>query len=145
MAGINISRGLTLFLVITAFLIGCGRNDAKRFEESLIHSLKANEISLALPELQRSAPKEVKEKEKLMLQYIEQSLRAAESVSPDFLRTLHPDLPLYYKDHLMKGQRLYMEGIKGNDPAKQFQGNALVMEWSKFWVTNQDRILKKLD
>jgi hypothetical protein len=124
----NLSRRLALLLLISASIIGCGRNNAKHFEESLLHSIKANEISVALPELQDSAPKEVKEKEKLMLQRIEQSLRAAEKVSTDFLRTLHPGLPVYYKDHLMKGQRLYMEGIKGNDPAKQFQGNALVME-----------------
>ena len=45
----------------------------------------------------------------------------------------------------MKGQRLYMEGIKSDDPMKQLQGNTLVMEWSKFWVANQEHILKKLN
>lgn len=145
MTGTSLRRCLVFFLLLAVTAAGCSGQERKRFEESLDHSIEANEISVGLPDLQRSSPKEVKEKEKRMLRHIEQSLQAAEGVSIDFLRNLHPDLSAHYQDQFMKGQRLYMEGIKSDDPMKQLQGNTLVMEWSKFWVANQEHILKKLN
>ena len=80
-----------------------------------------------------------------MLRKIEQSLRASDGVSTAFLAELHPKLPAYYRNYLIKGQRLYMKGLTSKDLIKQVQGNALVMEWSTFWLANRDAILSKLD
>lgn len=136
---------MAVVLLIGAAMLGCGKTEADRFEKSLILSIEANEISVGLPELQRSSPNDAKKKEKLMLRKIEQSLQASDGVSTDFLAGLHPKLPAYYKNYLINGQRLYMEGFTSDDLIKQVQGNALVMEWSTFWVANRDAILSKLD
>ena len=106
-------------LLVVLILMGCSSSESEKFKDSLVSSIRANEISVALPKLEKSAPRQVKPKEKEMIEYIEKSLSAADSVSEDYLRTLHPKLPKYYRDYLMEGQRLYMEGVKEGNPLKQ--------------------------
>jgi hypothetical protein len=130
-------------LVCVAFavlaLAGCGGSDVDPFEESLYQSLLANRISAELPTTPES---EIPSRERQMVKHIEESLRLSQQVSDDFLRAKHPDLPHQYRNNLMEGRRLYLEGVRGQNVTQQLRSNAMLAEWQQFYLQHRDAILK---
>ena len=87
MTGTSLRRCLVFFLLLAVTAAGCSGQERKRFEESLDHSIEANEISVGLPDLQRSSPKEVKEKEKQMLRTLNKVFKLQKESRSIFLET----------------------------------------------------------
>ena len=142
-----VMTGATLILAAIAVLLSFGAGSQRQsFEDSMTFAYEANRISADLPGIQRSggAPA-AKRQAEAMRGYMERSLAAGKNVTDEFLNTLHPSLAQYYRNNLMQGQRLYLDGLKSSDVREQLQGTQLVMAWSTFWRKNKETILRRLD
>lgn len=69
---------------------------------------------------------------------IRDGLTAASGVSDGYLRGIHPELPMEFREHLVDGWRLYLNGLERSDPGKQVQGIKLVQRWEAFKAKNVD-------
>lgn len=118
---------------------------ANMFENSIYYLLKANEISASLPSLQKTTPPKVEEKQKEMISFLKISQKLAERIDEDFLRKLHSQLPIYYKNKLITGQLLYISGLEQDDPAKQMAAVNLLIEWQDYWEVYGQSIITKIE
>jgi hypothetical protein len=75
---------------------------------------------------------------------IQAGLTAASGVSDEYLRGIHPDLPIEFREHLVDGWRLYLNGLESSEPAKQIQGIQLVQRWLAFKEKNTDLLYESL-
>lgn len=75
---------------------------------------------------------------------IRAGLSAASGVSDGYLRGIHPDLPIEFREHLVDGWRLYLNGLEGSEPGKQIQGIQLVQRWEAFKEKNADLLYESL-
>ena len=133
------SRVQVLCVVASVVWAGCAGSEADAFDESLYQSLLANELSVALP---TTPDRDVGAREEEMAEHIERSLQLADAVSDTFLAALHPELPAQYRDHLMGGQRVYLEGIRSGNASSQLRGTQLMLRWQDFYSANRDSILQ---
>ncbi|MFH1083638.1 MAG: hypothetical protein V1751_09620, partial [Pseudomonadota bacterium] len=69
---------------------------------------------------------------------IRAGLTAASGVSDGYLRGIHSDLPIEFREHLVDGWRLYLNGLEDSEPGKQIQGIQLVQRWETFKEKNAD-------
>ena len=94
-----------------------------------------------------------KKQEQKIFSLIEKGLILSEKVNNDFLNYLHPALAVQYRNKLVKGNRLYYEGLKQSKNKspdlekqltgfkKQVAGNRLIMEWSAWWELNKNALV----
>lgn len=75
---------------------------------------------------------------------IRAGLTAASGVSDGYLRGIHPDLPIEFREHLVDGWRLYLNGLESSEPGKQIQGIQLVQRWEAFKEENADLLYESL-
>jgi hypothetical protein len=75
---------------------------------------------------------------------IRAGLTAASGVSDGYLRGIHPDLPIEFREHLVDGWRLYLNGLESSEPEKQIQGIQLVQRWEAFKEKNADLLYESL-
>jgi hypothetical protein len=138
---------LTLLLTLTALCMACGASKvtSPAFEDSVIAALTANKISSDLPRIeQQEGAVAAAKKEKEMIALMEKSLAEGRKVPDTLLEKLHPDLKKFYRENLMRGQALLIEGLRGSDPAKQVAAAQAMMAWGEFWDQNKRTILDKL-
>ncbi len=120
--------------------------EAKRFEDSIRYSMKANEISASLPNLQMTInASKMEEKQNQMISLLQKSQKLAGKIDDEFLQKLHSQLPLFYRNKLIAGQELYVRGIKDNNPAKQMAAAKLLTEWQDYWEINGQSIISKME
>ena len=89
--------------------------------------------------VQLSAREEVQ-----MKNLIRAGLTAASGVSDGYLRGIHSDLPIEFREHLVDGWRLYLNGLERSEPGKQIQGIQLVQRWEAFKEENGDLLYESL-
>jgi hypothetical protein len=70
--------------------------------------------------------------------YIKGGLANAEMVSDSFLVKIHPLLPEEFRERLVAGWSLYLEGLEKDNEAIQENGMILLMQWEDFKVDNVD-------
>ncbi len=75
---------------------------------------------------------------------IRQGLRSSSRVPEAFLDSVHPQLKSEFRDHLVAGWSLYLEGLEGADPAKQIAGIQRVQLWEVFKGANADLLYKRI-
>jgi len=79
-----------------------------------------------------------------MKNLIRAGLTAASGVSDGYLRGIHPDLPKEFREHLVDGWRLYLNGLESSEPGKQIEGIQLVQQWEAFKGKNADLLYESL-
>jgi hypothetical protein len=79
-----------------------------------------------------------------MKNLIRAGLTAASGVSAGYLRGIHPDLPKEFREHLVDGWRLYLNGLESSEPGKQIQGIQLLQRWEAFKEKNGDLLYESL-
>jgi len=84
------------------------------------------------------------EEEAQMKTLILTGLSAASGVSDGYLRGIHPELPREFREHLVDGWRLYLNGLENSDPGKQIKGIQLVQRWEAFKKKNIDLLYESL-
>ncbi len=82
--------------------------------------------------------------ENQMKALIQAGLTAASGVSDGYLHGIHPDLPIEFREHLVDGWRLYLNGLENSEPGKQIQGIQLVQRWGAFKEKSADLIYESL-
>lgn len=75
---------------------------------------------------------------------IRAGLTTASGVSDGYLRGIHLDLPIEFREHLVDGWRLYLNGLESSEPGKQIQGIQLVQRWEAFKEKNADLLYDSL-
>lgn len=113
-----------------------------RFAYSLELSQKANQLSQ--PPGQVASFKMPEQQEKQMKDFLRQSIALGKGMNSKFLNWLGPNLNDIYKNKLIKGMQLYLDGLEKADVAKQLQGNQLTMEWAEYWEREKNGILDKM-
>ena len=113
-----------------------------RFADSLTLSQKANQLSQ--PPGQVASFQMPEQQEKKMKDYLRQSIAIGKDMNSKFLNWLGPNLNDIYKNKLIKGMQLYLDGIEEEDLAKQLQANRLTMEWAEYWEREKNGILDKM-
>lgn len=116
------------------------------FITSMQTFLESNRISSELPDLSTS---EQEEQGKKMKELIGKGIELSDKISDDFLNYLNPELSRYYRNTLVKSNRLYIEGLSGDfdetvSLQKQVEANQLIEEWVDYWNANSDQINSKL-
>lgn len=79
-----------------------------------------------------------------MKNLIRAGLTAASGASDGYLRGIHPDLPKEFREHLVDGWRLYLNGLESSEPGKQIQGIQLLQRWEAFKEKNADLLYESL-
>ncbi len=152
---------MRLFVVFALFLIiGCGRtsesnfpeqyvDDREHFSNSIALLKKSSDLSQSLDNSGKAfqIPKKQQEEIKSLKT---QGIALSEKVNDEFLDYLHPELRTQYRNKLIKGEKLYLEGlnesISGNETSglpKQIAGNRLLVEWIAWWENNNDDIAER--
>lgn len=134
--------------MLAPFCAGCGRSkiNSHSFSNSVLAAITANDISFELPRIQQQEGAIAAEKkEKEMVALMETSLAEAKNVSDEMLDKLHPQLKRFYRENLIRGQTLYLEGLRDGDPSKQAAAVRTMMAWGEFWGQNKNSIVEKLD
>lgn len=75
---------------------------------------------------------------------IRAGLTTASGISDGYLRGIHPDLPIEFREHLVDGWRLYLNGLESSEPEKQIQGIQLLHRWEAFKEKNTDLLYESL-
>ena len=93
---------------------------------------------------------ELTDNEKAQLkEYIRAGIENADKVSDAFLVEIHPLLPEEFRERLVAGWALYLEGLEKENESIQEKGLLLLMEWEDFKEDNVDllynSIIKNLD
>ena len=77
--------------------------------------------------------------------FMEDGIRRSRNVGDPFLVYLDPELPQPYREQLVRGYELLVEGRRAGDVEKQTTGNELVRKfYEEFLPTRADAILSKL-
>ncbi len=84
------------------------------------------------------------EEEAQMKILIRTGLTAASGVSDGYLRGIHPELPREFREHIVEGWRLYVNGLENSDAQKQIQGIQLIQHWEAFKKKNVDLLYESL-
>ncbi len=77
-------------------------------------------------------------------EYIRAGIENANKVPDTFLAKIHPFLPEEFREHLVAGWKLYLEGLDKKDESIQKKGVLLLMQWEDFKVDNVDLLYKSI-
>lgn len=138
---------LHLLLLLAALCTACGRSklSSPAFEDSVLAAVSANRISFELPRIsQQEGAVAAEKKEKEMIVLMEKSIAEGKKVPDTLLEELHPELKKFYRENLMRGQALFIEGLRTSDVSKQVAAVQAMMAWAEFWDQNKKAILDKL-
>lgn len=112
------------------------------FYESTLALAKARDLSQPQnDQLVFTLPLETREK---ISQLEQKGLLLSSRISDEFLEWVHPQLRAEYREHLLKGTQIYINGKKANDVEMQQQGGKLVRLWIDFWDQSGSQIADKL-
>lgn len=75
---------------------------------------------------------------------IRAGITAASGVSDGYLRGIHADLPKEFREHLVDGWRLYLDGLESSEPEKQIEGIQMIQRWESFKEKNVDLLYESL-
>lgn len=107
------------------------------FVDSVIALNKARDLSNKGLPLPRNLPQEV---ENEIFSLTEKGISLNKQVGDEFLDSLHPELKLMYREKLIKGSMLWLEGVRSSESKegveKQLQGNQFVTEWIDWFAEN---------
>ena len=76
--------------------------------------------------------------------YIKSGIENAEMVSDSFLVKIHPLLPEEFRERLVAGWSLYLEGLEKEDEIIQDNGIILLMQWEYFKEDNIDLLYESI-
>ncbi len=136
---------LLIWLVFTSLLFGCESEKMKQTE----FSLQQNKFLLSL-ELVEHAGKTLQspalnqsEIDAAMME-MDQGIKQAFEVRPEFLKKLDIRLPKLYSTMFIAGIESYRLGVESSSREKQIEGLRLLAEWSQFWLAEKNNIQNKL-
>lgn len=90
------------------------------------------------------------EQTETMKSLIKTGITAASGVSDDFLIKVDSELPVQFRDHLVKGWELYLSGFDQSKTSiqtqgiQQVQGIQLVQKWEAFKAKNIDYLYRAI-
>lgn len=113
------------------------KDERNAFVDSVIALNKARDLSNQGLPLPKKLPQDV---ENEIFSLTEEGINLSKKVGDEFLDSLHPELRTMYKDNLIKGSELWLEGAKNSNSRegveKQLSGNELVTEWINWFEKN---------
>ncbi len=134
-----------LWFVVAILIMAC---ESERLEQTEF-GIQQNKFLLSL-ELVEHAGKILQSPELIqpeidaaMIQ-LDQGLKLAFEVNPEFLKRLDIRLPRLYTGMFIAGIESYRLGVESSDREKQLAGLLLLAQWSKFWLSEKPNIQKKL-
>jgi len=134
-----------LWLALAGLLVACESEKMKQTE----FSIQQNNFLLSL-ELVESAGKSLQSPGLLQSEIdaamvkMDQGLKQAFEVKPEFLKRLDIRLPKLYSGMFIGGIENYRLGVESSDREKQLEGLRLLSQWSKFWSAEKQNIQSKL-
>jgi hypothetical protein len=79
-----------------------------------------------------------------MKDLIRAGLSSSSGVSDAYLRGIHPDLPKEFREYLVDGWRLYLDGLESSKPENQIQGIQHLQRWEAFKENNADLLYERI-
>lgn len=79
-----------------------------------------------------------------MKSLIRTGITAASGVSDAYLTKVHSELPVQFRSHLVKGWKLYLNGLDQSKLSLQVQGIQLVQKWEAFKEKNIDYLYRAI-
>lgn len=137
-------RGI-LLIFLTSLLFAC---ESRKDQQSEFVD-QQNKFLLSL-ELVESAGKALQAPEvnqveiDAALSKMDEGIKLAFEVKPEFLKQLDIRLPKLYSEMFILGIQNYRLGVESSDRAKQLEGLGLLSQWSKFWLSEKTNIQEKL-
>lgn len=91
-----------------------------------------------------------KDQQAQILSKLETGVNLSKEIDDSFLDYLNPELKIHYRNEYVRGNELFLEGLK-NDTSnensigvkKQLEGNQLLGEWLEWWNSHKDDITNK--
>jgi len=90
------------------------------------------------------------EQEEKILSELQEGVNLSKQIDDGFLDYLNSDLKSNFRDKYVKGNELFLEGLKSDTSneksvgvQKQLEGNKLIGEWISWWNKNRDDITNK--
>lgn len=141
----NISKSSTPPLTSNQTALNQGERDA--FVNSIIKLNKARDLS---NDLSSGKAKSQEETENEMFVLTQDAIDLSKQVSDSFLDLLHPELKIMYREKLIRGSQMWLDGTKDSynkeDIEKQITGSKMSLEWINWFEQNsksfEDKIFK---
>lgn len=81
---------------------------------------------------------------------LQEGVDLSKQIDDSFLDYLNPELKVHYRNEYVKGNELFLEGLKGDTTnetsvgvKQQLEGSRLIGEWNQWWNNNKDTITNK--
>lgn len=84
------------------------------------------------------------EQEREMRGLIRRGVASANKVADTFLDAIHHQLRFEFRNHLVRGWKLYLDGLETESPAKQIAGIERVQKWEAFKASHVDLLYKSI-
>lgn len=134
-----------LMMVFSLLLAGCDTDKIRETELALQKNLFMQSIQLiesAGSQLQIQGLTEDNLVKAMAV--LDEALKKAYQVQPDFLGKLDARMPKLYQDYLIKGVEDWRIGVEASDRAQQVDGLKLLQQWEQFWEQQQSDVLTRL-
>lgn len=123
-----------------------GTSEKEYCKRVIMNFIKMNDMSA---ELAKGGGRNTPDKERLaekMQALIRNSIDDSTKVSDQFLDGIHPQLRVQFRQNLIRGGNLYLEGLETSDVSTQIKGLQRLEAWDNFRRANlnllYDRIVK---
>jgi hypothetical protein len=145
------TRASAVALLLVGFLVlGCNRGGfpeklapaREAFDQSVLAFWQAD--NMFNPKPGESMVFRSPSQEKVMFQKIQKGIELSDKVTDDFLDYAHPELKEMYRNKLIPGKQMYLEGALRGDRIRQLQGSKLVVQWGDFWKDHQKEITDRI-
>lgn len=117
------------------------RTDRDAFSQSILLLRQASDLSQ--PPVGETSFKMSPDQEQKYFDLFNRGLAASDRVGDSFLESLHPELRAMYRDELVAGTRLYLDGLKNSDLRRQLEGDRKMVRWIGFWEKHNREIVEK--
>lgn len=115
------------------------KNTIYHFNQSIAYANKAIEIVRKINEKQYAAPEVIRDLIHLRIQ----QLKEAELVDVDELNRLYSGLGNHYRDYLVAGLKMYINGFKVSDQKSYEDGQKMISQWNS-WLNQHRDSLKQV-
>jgi hypothetical protein len=135
-------------MLLSILLLNCNSSDKsyRKESEQFIESIKVLQNASGMIE-EMKEPNNTKLKE--IANEMNKGIQLSQSVSDDFLNTLHPEMSFQYRNKLIKSQEIFIENINSSITNNEFnyndnyEANILLAEYAEFENENKEEIFNR--
>ena len=119
--------------------MSCAKSNIQHFSQSIVYSNQATQLINMGESFELISPEQMDE----IVEYKRKAFKEARLVEIEDLNRHYPDFGNHYRDELIKGLELFIEGFENNDNLKILAGQMLDEKWGVWYEDNIEAIKRR--